>query len=358
MICTSAWTDVNINLGLRTVSYCCLSKSYPLDLNNIASNKYIDKARSELAQGIKSSHCDYCWKLYEKTGSAPMDTRPQWEKAEDIKNKVRLIEIRLDNFCDMSCIYCCSYHSHTIAKQENEENIFYSSNREEYSKVIEWIKTVEQPFRLSFIGGEPTFSKNFYTFFELLLDSNIETLHFSFITNGNTTGQKREKLRKLIDRIPPTWSVEVILSNESIGRKSELVRYGLDWNTYEENVKYYNNHPAITKIRATMTVSRYTANGIYDYMKWLTDTVTKPLMASGNMISEGPYAVRFSDYIDDYEKCKELAHRFTNSKHVIKWLDTLIRLGSTKSEYDAYNDIIHQAKIKNDLSLLDLTDYD
>lgn len=359
MICSSAWTDVNINLGLGTIQYCCLSKSYPLDLENIENNDLISHARRELADGIKSSHCDYCWNMYEETGSAPMDFRHLWKSAEDIKPGIRSIEIRLDNFCDMSCVYCSAYHSHRIAKEEgNEEYIVYSSKTEEYIKVIEWIKTVKQPFRLSFIGGEPTYSKNFYTFFELLLKSNIQKMNIAFITNGNTSGTKRERLHELMDKIPDTWSLEVILSNESIGEQSELVRYGLDWEIYKENVEFYNSHRAVTLIRATMTVSRYTSKGIYEYMKWITDTITKPLVASGNFVNEGPYAVKYSNYIDDYIKCKELAHKFTNEDRVLIWLDTLINLGNLIIEHDAYNDLVHQAKIKNDLSLLDLTDYD
>ena len=359
MICSSAWTDVNINLGLGTIQYCCLSKSYPIDFDNIENNDLITHARKELADGIKSSHCDYCWNMYEETGSAPMDSRHIWKTPSEIKPGIRSIEIRLDNFCDMSCVYCSAYHSHRIAKEENnEEYIVYSSKKEEYAKVIEWIKTVKTSFRLSFIGGEPTYSKNFYTFFEMLLESGIDNLDFAFITNGNTTGVKLTRLRKLMDRIPNTWNCEVILSNESVGEQSELVRYGLNWETYKENVEYYNSHPAVTKIRATMTVSRYTANGIYEYMKWLTDTITKPLIASGNFVNEGPYAVKYSNYIDDYIKCKELAHKFTNEERVLRWLDTLISLGNLISEHDAYNDLVHQAKVKNDLSLLDLADYD
>lgn len=359
MICSSAWTDVNINLGNNTIQYCCLSKSYPLDLDDIENNINITNARAELAKGIKSSHCDYCWKQYAETGSAPMDTRRLWNNADEITPGIQSIEIRLDNYCDMSCIYCSPYHSHKIAKeQENEDYIVYSSKHEDYLKVINWIKTVKPPVRVSIIGGEPTYSKNFYTFVEMLINSGIENLHFAMITNGNTSGVKRNKLHKLLDLIPKSWRVEIILSNESIGKQSELVRYGLDWDTYVQNVDYYNKHPAVRRFRATVTVSRYTAKGVYDYLKWLTDFVNKPIVVSGNYISEGPYSVKYSNYDSDFIKCKELVHKFVNPKIVNNWLDTLIALVNSNNEYDEYNDLVYQAKIKNDLEILDLTDYD
>lgn len=328
-LCSAAWTDVRIDLSNMTALYCCRSQPIPLDINNIYHNKYIDNVRNDLSLNKISDHCAQCNKSYESTGVSYRDTSNKWDSVEDIKHTIENIEIKFDNFCDMSCVYCHPTDSHRIAKELGLDNIIIQSTNEHYFSIAKWIKEVNHSeCILSFVGGELTFSSNFYNFMTVLFDvMKDDPLNISIITNGNTSGKRREKFYRLLEDIPAPWNLFVVISGETYGEQQELIRWGLDWSVYEENVKYYGNHPNVNVINLCLTLSAFSSYGIEKYLEWVTSIITeKPIYIDGNYVSWGPAALKNADVGSSFDKAIEViknTKNIENKDEAVHWLENM-----------------------------------
>jgi hypothetical protein len=82
-ICSRAWTDLNIDFYLNRWRYCCKAVWVPIpekyDHTYFIDNPYIKKTRKELATGIETSACNWCWNDYKKTGHAWRDISNIWK---------------------------------------------------------------------------------------------------------------------------------------------------------------------------------------------------------------------------------------------------------------------------------------
>lgn len=375
-LCSKAWTDLNISFSRKQLRHCCKStyESFPSELSvdffNNSNN--IIKRRQDLLSGIENSGCNHCWQSYRNTGTAYREHMNQWKSLSDVHNNVEFIEIMLDNLCDMSCVYCNEESSHKIAQEKGLQTKMQTPSTENYKVFLDWLSTVDNEFVLSFLGGEVTYSKNFYNFLNLLIQDNRLTdkqMHLSLMTNGNTNTAQLDKLFKLYNTTPSKWSLLTIFSNESTGELSELVRWGLDWKTYEENFKKYLLQERIELIGLCPTISLFTVNGIVEYLEWALDLIrkhNKRVMITGNWISDSILSPEYSKYTDSAIKIKKLVEqnrdlfiteRWYNS--CISWTEQFDKILNTKTYDKSQLDTLLQqlAQQKNNEKIYKLYDF-
>lgn len=285
--CSKSWTDININFYNRTLRHCCKSAEYlfpeQLTVDFINNSSRIQSRRTESLQGVAHADCASCWKSLAVTGSAYRDWMNVWDDQYVATHRerlndsvVKIIDIELDTTCDMSCVYCFADTSSKIAQEEGIE-VKSKFNEQDYTVFKQWIAEylsrtdhLHSDIVFNFLGGEPTASKRFYDLIEFIesaaVDSKLEVI-IAICTNANTKPYLMNKLIEFIDRSKLTWSVSI--SNEGFGDSAELVRWGLDWTRFEENVKFYISHPKVPVISLSPSLNLLNLKTFPQYVEWI-----------------------------------------------------------------------------------------
>ena len=189
------------------------------------------------------------------------------------------------------------------------------------------------------------------------------------MTNGNTTTAQLDKFFALYDQIPDNWDMLMFFSNEAVGELSELVRWGINWDVYQENFKKYLQYTKIETIGLCPTVSVFTVGGVSDYLEWAFDTVrqyNKKLIITGNWVDgdtilSPAYSNNDNATLRIRKVIIENHDLFVNKKwydNCLVWVDQLEKIINTKTYTqqqlnDFLDNMAEQKKSKKIYQLLD-----
>jgi hypothetical protein len=67
------------------------------------------------------------------------------------------------------------------------------------------------------------------------------------------------------------WQINI--SNESYKDDSALIRYGLDWDRFEQNLRAYASHKKVKYISFDATMTSIALPTFHKYVKWVFDTM-------------------------------------------------------------------------------------
>ena len=338
-ICSRAWTDLNIDFYLNRWKYCCKAVWVPIpekyDHTYFIDNPYIKKTREELATGIETSACNWCWNDYKKTGHAWRDIVNKWPNGIENENIIPSLVLTFDNICDQSCLYCGPENSTKWAKELNENIDVELNVKNHIDSLVTWITTFNPTdhFIVQVLGGEPTYSHNFYYFLEYLKNSNIT---ISVTSNGNTVNKMIEKFLKIINT--SLWNWHIGLSNEACGGLAENIRYGLNMKRFEKNLKLYLNTSNVTRLVFSPTMNAFSVKNFHEYIKLIHSIILstnkeKEFTWVGNWVNDSPKELdckylpkHFSSYIDKAIETMENTSKDLNmddNSDVYSWLNNM-----------------------------------
>ena len=242
-------------------------------------------SRLDLIKGVRNQDCRTCWKIEDTGASSPRSHPNQfWEQMKtaghiekDAKLDIprllklldsvndtshpilksehpRMIEISLGNTCDMKCMYCSHHYStqwaaerikHGEITQEQYDKEFPKTDSLFIEKFWEWFAKVgrQNVERLGIIGGEPLIMPEFYSFMDRIIASikEIESerdakLIVWVVTNMNTPPAYLEKFITYLKSMNKEIKFEILVSMESVGKRAEYIRNGVNWERFEKNV--------------------------------------------------------------------------------------------------------------------------
>lgn len=287
--CSKSWTDVNIDFKNKLLRHCCKAEPYNFpdnfSIDFFDNSPQIQERRQHTVSGIQHPDCNSCWRDLNSGNAAYKDWMNDWDDNEfdtkDLrKSHVNYIEIELDNTCDLSCLYCSSLCSSKIAQEENIVNIDNTRSYDiEQFKL--WLVKVAADSNdktvINFLGGEPTASKLFYELLSVIHTINEQYPNFDLqveiCTNGNSKKHLMDKLMASIDASSIDWVISV--SNESYGADAELIRYGLDWDRFTDNLIRYITHPNVVSINFAPTVNALNLRTFAKYINFVQELLVK-----------------------------------------------------------------------------------
>ena len=351
--CSKSWTDVNINFKTRRLGHCCISTYHEmpdtLKPDYFANNEGIQKRRSDSLKGIMHPDCVRCWRDIETNNIPFKNGQNKWSDFSNAKPdvpQVRYIEMEMDNICDLSCLYCSPRHSSKIAQEEGKV-VTSKTTEEDFNVFKDWltdtVNNADHEIDIAFLGGEPTASKAFYSMIDHI--SSLDNMRGEILltTNGNT---KEYLFNKMLDTMSKTqleWAIH--LSNESFKNDSNLIRYGLDWDTFESNLHAYAQHPKVSRIIFDVAMTNLALPSFPQYINWALDIMSeynKPFHITGGPVT-GPkeldiailpdYFKKYIDQTTEIIQDKKLKnHNSEKSMHYLKILHK--RIGSVhKHDY-------------------------
>ena len=203
------------------VSPCCqFDVKYFKDLQNI---DLLDPWK-DLRDGKGCNACNHNGPVYKDT----------FDKFKHKVYKVRHLDVRNNNLCNLECTICCSYYSSKWAQRLGEDK-FVSTEFDIDLKDVQHIY---------FAGGEPLINPTHWK----VLDKIENPQNVSLQYNSNLGVVKN------IDKYWPRFKkVSVDASMDSVGQLGEYLRYGTKWDKWVQNIEYASKF-ADLKLNPTISV--------------------------------------------------------------------------------------------------------
>lgn len=279
--CSKSWTDVNVDFKRGTIGHCCKSVYYDFPdeyTSEFYNSEHIQKRRQDTLNGIQHPDCQSCWNDINNGVTPFKDWMNEWDNFVDAKPtepQINYIEVDLDNTCDLSCLYCSADASSKIAQEEGIKGI--DNTREKDIKNFKlWLKDTvnnsKSHITISFLGGEPTASKLFYELIDYIMTLDTTDVTIQMTTNCNSKAHLFKKLLNAMDKCQCKWQINI--SNESFKDDSTLIRYGLDWDRFEQNLRTYASHKKVKYISFDATMTSIALPTFSKYIEWIFDTMS------------------------------------------------------------------------------------
>ena len=279
--CSKSWTDVNVDFKRGTIGHCCKSVYYDFPdeyTSEFYNSEHIQKRRQDTLNGIQHPDCQSWWNDINNGVTPFKDWMNEWDNFVDAKPtepQINYIEVDLDNTCDLSCLYCSADASSKIAQEEGIKGI--DNTREKDIKNFKlWLKDTvnnsKSHITISFLGGEPTASKLFYELIDYIMTLDTSDVTIQMTTNCNSKAHLFKKLLNAMDKCQCKWQINI--SNESFKDDSTLIRYGLDWDRFEQNLRTYASHKKVKYISFDATMTSIALPTFSKYIEWIFDTMS------------------------------------------------------------------------------------
>lgn len=364
-LCDLKWNYPIFNLERGEFRSCCRTPGHPVsqdDLTNLGPDAFLNspkmlESRLEMINGIRTEDCNSCWKLEDSYMQSPrhkpiqffhhMQTnglidksiifsqanlRAELKKNNDINSPLLksynpyMLEISLGNTCDMKCMYCSHHYSTQWAAEKIKfKEITQEQYDEEFPKAPSqflenfwlWFDTVKHKLdRIGIIGGEPLIMPEFY----ILVDQLIERVKpiveetgkkpiFWLVTNMNTPPNYLEKFFHYLPKLTETFDLEILVSMESLGKKAEYIRNGVNWERFTGNLdKLLSRNDLKFDFGFILSINALSITSLEDFIRFtekLYDKYQRPVALKHNIISypdwQSPYILTsdFADYVDN-----------------------------------------------------------
>ena len=275
-MCYKTWNDIIISLPKKTVSWCCKTNltaqqtketTFNLDILNtqgidfLFNHPILQKRKNNLATGVRCPDCHVCWESEDRSGQShrtlytkTYESKESFTGEFDYDTPATFIELELTNKCNLACVYCGPQLSSRWQKElkqrhpDTEDDIFHKV-MELFTEYCNTKLTNEPYINISLLGGEPFFTDHMYIFLEYLSKFHVKPEQEVTVTITTGMAFPEKKFTKFIELIERTPNIIYImqLSGEAIDERAELIRWGMDFKTWNNNLDMFLTESARLK---------------------------------------------------------------------------------------------------------------
>jgi MoaA/NifB/PqqE/SkfB family radical SAM enzyme len=298
--CVLPWTHIatNSNGNLRV---CCNSVSGKNLIRKPNDEPYKIYKKGEVVEAWNSDYYknlrkqflndevpDICTRCFDLEKNGVKSPRNGWNEnyydenalyEENAPFKIKYVDIRLGNLCNLKCRMCNPYSSNQWVKEwkllekdflDTELDRLEQLNWPEKSALWDNLKLVANDVVMIYLtGGEPTIIKEQHKLLDYFLDNNLAK-NVKLKYNTNLTNIPHH----LLDKWKKFKNVQVNCSIDAIGSLDRYIRYPSDWNTIAENFQIVKNLENCT-IEVHCTVQMYNIMRLYEILDWTMQQRTK-----------------------------------------------------------------------------------
>jgi organic radical activating enzyme len=301
--CQLKWTWNTVRLAEGTSACCHRVQPIALDLDNFDNFHndpvWISHRKMQLEGKFPQQGCQICEHVEAQGGvsdrlfhlTKPGLSPPELETdPEAVEVTPRVLEIFINNACNLACIYCDESNSTRIAK-ENQKFGYTIPGEIGSKKIIPIVpKTVDyQPLlakfyqyldknyqhlrELNVLGGEPFYQKEFSGLIDFIINRKNQDLTFTVVSNLMVS---QPILEDFVDKMKHALvsrkvkRVDITASIDCWGPEQEYVRYGIDLSQWMKNFEYLAKHKWLY-IKINNTVTNLTIKTLPELIKYVND---------------------------------------------------------------------------------------
>ena len=236
---------------------CCMGDSFDLNITGKTIQQvYNDPLRLQFVDSFRRNEqhplCHVCWKDPEvriKFSSVPMfiETTKQAMTGILPEHKLRWLEIKPGNRCNLKCRICGVHNSSSWAKDDaaliNPNLPFKKSDAYKYTQSCDWIDDptfwndiheLDEIKLIHFMGGEPYMVPEHFQLLErLVADPDVDTSKITIRYNTNGTYFPSSENLSLYNNF---YQIIMGLSIDDIGERFNYQRKLADWEEVKSNL--------------------------------------------------------------------------------------------------------------------------
>jgi len=238
-------------------------------------NAYLSQLRQDMLDGVKRPECTKCFVQEENTGvltdrtSLRLFLNKRFERfiKDEYTNKfdkIRYIEMSVDNICNLQCKMCDSKFS---SKLQLRDKFLGEEVHKKLEPNFSNFDTLDLSglVYIKLLGGEPFISPNFIKFLEYIEErSDPSKIKLEIATNGTSIPSK-----KIIRKLNKYAMLFLNVSLDTYDKSNDYQRFGSTYietfNNAEEYKKLFKN----VHVSFHSTISLLTANTLADSLNFL-----------------------------------------------------------------------------------------
>ena len=284
--CSAKFTDLMIHVQGRLLYNCC--KAYPerVDLDWLEANPgrlfHTDtmlQDRKLMLDNKSCASCHHgCYKYEEQGLTSTREDYINEDKISDPQTPIRHLDISLSTDCNLTCMYCSPEWSSSwqkdiekngdyvldsvpVKQNDNWSNLWAKMKQKSrgmeskfFAQILREIKLSTELQSVSIIGGEPLLNNQ--------LDQMLDHIHGKKITITTGLGISHKRLQKVLQKTKG-MDIRFHVSGESTGELFELIRHGVTWKNFQDNVNMIeqNGH----QIQFMSTISNLSVMGFNEF---------------------------------------------------------------------------------------------
>jgi organic radical activating enzyme len=235
--CNQPWKYRVINISQEWYKFCCVSPSFPISsIDKVETHPILLNVKKSLLENTPPKECSYCFNL-EKDGSSSYRTVVAETDKTKLQAGLAVIEINLENTCNLRCSMCDPKYSsrwknNIIEIVENETAL------KNVNHTIDLIKQNSSTLmRVIISGGEPSIIPNFYRLIDSIATSLPKTAWIYINTNGMFNERLGGKFLSTIQELSKTHNVLLYWSCDGFAEVGEFLRDGLEYEKFKSNMR-------------------------------------------------------------------------------------------------------------------------
>lgn len=199
-------------------------------------------------QMLNSERPNMCVRCFREEDSGISSARQAWnqkwqeDKAyiEDTPFKIKYIDLRLGNLCNLRCRMCNPYASNqwlkewhlisdklSLEEHNRLKQMDWPNNEKMWENLIPLLDTVEEVY---LTGGEPTIIKEQHKILDYLIENDIASrVRIKYNTNLTNIPEA------LVNKWVKFQRVQLNCSIDAVGELDRYIRYPSDWDTIVKN---------------------------------------------------------------------------------------------------------------------------
>lgn len=257
VLCLMPW--VHLHVSTTGNAYPCCVSDYSQSVGNIRDDNIetlvnspsMCSLRKNMLEGKKSSICNWCYEN-EKVADHSFRTtsiknfghyaNELFQFTDDngfLPNfKMKYLDIRFSNICNMKCRSCGSEFSSQWAQENKNLKLHFDEIIQKADKtdsllnqVLQHADNIEEAY---FAGGEPFITEEHYVILEELIRTGAsKKIKLRYSTNMSNLIYKKYDLFDLWKNF---GELQISASLDHYGERAEYIRTGTDWATVESNI--------------------------------------------------------------------------------------------------------------------------
>lgn len=284
----------------------------------------MEEIRNKMLSGEKIKACQICYDLEEKGDS--FRTGKYNKKYDTVTEPVKVgLKLRIHgSFCNLSCYMCHPYNSST-KRNELKETFgstflegFYGNEEYKPVKFDRWNSIVDDIIKhihlvkyIHLTGGEPLQLPKHWEMLERIPKEHAKNISLSYDTNLTELRYKNHSVYDVIDKFK---DVHFGISCDHYGEKLSWMRYPIDVNKFESNLKELSSH---NRKQINLTVSMLNINDLLEIKKYYKDKFNMEVSSSNICFNPINLSIR---NLNMHNK-ETLLKKYENMPHIISELE-------------------------------------